>query len=85
MSESKPKAQVSPIDYKHLRAWNILLGSPSEYNLNLARKEKAPEDAIYRDHGIWIRFTEVTSIHSRSEVEAIILRRFTSPKISPEG
>lgn len=58
MSNSKP--------YDHLRAWCAMMGSYPYYvrdQIELARREDAPDDAIYRDSstGRWVTFSEVTN------------------------
>lgn len=42
------------VSFPYLRAWNRMLASPSIYNVDVAKQEKAPEDAVYRQHeGGW--------------------------------
>jgi hypothetical protein len=58
-------------DYPCIRAWGQQMGSMSYYidaQIEKARKDKAPEDAIYQRHegsqpvpGVWARLSEVTS------------------------
>ena len=50
--------------YEHLEAWGHMLRSTRSYirrQQQLAVQEKAPIDAIYRDHAnqVWHRFSEV--------------------------
>jgi hypothetical protein len=59
-----------PEDYKHLKAWGIMMGSNPGYiemEQRMASIEGAPLDAIYQDTsfgpnpGRWHRFCEVTN------------------------
>jgi hypothetical protein len=70
-----------PEDYKHLKAWGIMMGSSSGYILmeqQIAALEAAPRDAIYQDTsfgpkpGRWHRFCEVTSADTREHIESIL-------------
>ena len=50
--------------YEHLEAWGHMLGSRRSYirrQQEMASREKAPADVIYRDHEnkVWHRFSEV--------------------------
>ncbi|HET7713883.1 MAG TPA: hypothetical protein VFK94_06610 [Patescibacteria group bacterium] len=52
-------------DYKWIRAWGRLLGSRAYYiidQVEQARKDHAPENAIYRkDDGTWATTDDITS------------------------
>lgn len=52
------------VDYPYIRAWGQLLGSGQYYidqEVELARKEGAPADAIYhnREDSYWARFADI--------------------------
>jgi hypothetical protein len=61
----KPGAKIMPddYDYPYLRAWDRMMGSSGwwcEENLSRARKEKAPQDAIYKSHvGKWHTYENI--------------------------
>ncbi len=43
--------EKQPLDYRYIRAWGAMLGSDSSYikeQVELARKDKAPQNAIYK-------------------------------------
>ena len=70
--------------YPYIYGWGKLLGSQSWYienQIDLANKENAPTDAIYRHHdGVWAVLSEVKSEATREEVTnfaSFILSRFS--------
>lgn len=64
--------------YVYLKAWNRMLHSPIDYNVDTARREKAPAKAIYRKaEGGWATVDEVTATDTRDVLYRIVedLRR----------
>lgn len=64
--------------YRYIKAWGEFLGSDGNYireQLELAAKENAPEDAIYRAYdGHWARYSEMASMSSKLALERIVDR-----------
>lgn len=64
------------MDYKYIRAWEKLMGSLPYYKemqLEKARKENAPETAIYRNHeGTWIKFESITAESTKTYVAQLV-------------
>lgn len=63
------------VDYPFLRAWNIMmLSSSPEYNLDKAREDNAPQEAIYLDYKkSWATFDQIESEATASEVAGIAI------------
>ena len=63
-------------DYLYLRAWDNMMGSnPSWCQLNLerARKEKAPHDAIFKDSkGNWQTFKTIERPDTKILIEKFV-------------
>lgn len=75
-------------NYIYLRAWNSILASPEGWNLDKAKDEKAPADAIYRKHeGGWATYDEITSPTTKfaldMKIQEIRLRDRYIEKINP--
>lgn len=66
----------SPIKYKHLWAWDTMMGSYDywkEDQQKLAEKENAPEDAIYRKQaGTWATYRGIESDQTRKRIDGIV-------------
>jgi hypothetical protein len=66
-------------EYRHIRAWGRMMGSRDYYiqdQIEQARKDKAPQDAIYRtSEGRWRVFSDVTRPDTRSTIESILGQR----------
>ena len=64
------------MDYLYLRAWERMMNSGHAWRqaqLTAARKDKAPENAIYKDHnGVWRTFDYVTVETTRDTVIRLI-------------
>ena len=64
------------LDYVYLRAWCRMMGSHSYYvdgEVEAARKDKAPQNAIYRDtKGNWMTFDGVTRVTTREVIEKYV-------------
>jgi len=67
---------MNDIKYKHLWAWDRMMGSTIEYSQERQAKaaaENAPEDAIYRDlDGTWRRFENVTAQTTRDRISEFL-------------
>jgi len=64
-------------DYQHLRAWGRMMHSNSYYvkiQVEQARKDKAPDDAIYWSEmdERWVTFAEVTDAGTRRRIENML-------------
>lgn len=68
-------------DYKYLRAWCRMMGSYPYYveaELEAARRDKAPNDVVYRSSGMdgrpgeWRRFTQITDRHTRETIARLV-------------
>lgn len=61
------------MDYIYLRAWNRMLGSAPHFcteSLDRARKDKAPDDAIYERHdGAWATYDNITWDETRRLID----------------
>lgn len=67
------------LDYLYIRAWGRMLGSYADYvnaQLDTARKDKAPQDAIYKSEHGWRRFTDVTSPFTQRTMKNILRDSF---------
>ena len=63
------------MDYKYLRAWNKMLLSPTTFNVDQARKENAPQDAIYRvpgSDGQWVRCSDIQAAETREMIQQTV-------------
>lgn len=64
-------------DYKYIRAWGIMLHSFPRYiegEVEKARREGAPETAIYRqDDGAWATFEGIKREDARETIRALVL------------
>jgi hypothetical protein len=71
MVESKPNDKP----YLHIRAWGELLRSSSYYvrdEVEKARRDDAPDDAIYEHQGRWFTIHDITSPVTRSRIAALV-------------
>lgn len=63
------------MDYKYIRAWGIMMGS-FEYYINgeiqKAKDDNAPTDAIYKKDGVWATFSEIKSEDTKKRVAEIV-------------
>ena len=61
------------MDYKYIRAWGAIMGSKKYYidaQVDLARKDGAPPDAIYHNgEGRWHVFSDVTREDTREVLQ----------------
>lgn len=64
------------MDYKYIRAWGKMLGSFRGYiegEIEKARKESAPETAIYRrSDGTWATFEGIECQDTKQRIREII-------------
>jgi hypothetical protein len=64
------------MDYIAIRRWGIMLGSMRYYiddQVNQARKDKAPQDAIYkRDNGTWARLRDIKDLDKRTDLRQFL-------------
>lgn len=64
------------MDYKYIRAWGKMLGSFRGYiegEVEKARKERAPETAIYRrSDGTWATFEGIERQDTKQRIREII-------------
>ncbi len=71
-----PQTWTFKVDYPFLRAWGRMMGSYPYFvdeQVERARKEQAPSDAIYRDmQGRWARYSEIRSFMTRSALDGIL-------------
>ena len=81
-SKKIPATNLPPYDY--IRAWGTYLHSFNNYiqiQIDLARKENAPFDAIYRNEdGTWSTFQDITN----NDV-AVSIRRLVEDIEAKEG
>lgn len=74
-AELKGKEKME-IEYKHLWAWDTMMGSHLSWKESMqakAKQDDAPKDAVYRkEDGSWLTFGEVESEITRSRVAAIV-------------
>ena len=64
------------LDYVHLRAWCLMMGSYDYYvrcELEKARADGATPDVVYRTNGKWRRFSEVISPDTRRIIEQYVI------------
>jgi len=71
---------MSKIEYKHIEAWGRMLHSNPDYiwgEVQKARAENAPSDAIYwdMDKKRWITFGEVTSHETRYVMDRLLANK----------
>jgi len=66
-------------DYKYIRAWGRMLGSYPEYierQVERARDDKAPEDAIYEGSGVnrgqWRCFSDIENEDSIERMKILV-------------
>jgi hypothetical protein len=67
-------------DYKYIRAWGRLMHSNPSYiedQIANARRDKAPDDAVYFDvlEKRWVRFANVTRDDTRSVINTFIAEK----------
>lgn len=57
--------------YRYLRAWNRMLHSSPEYNVQRAIDDKAPENAIYleADDVTWVTADDITNPVVKARLE----------------
>lgn len=61
-----------PKDYRHIRAWGLMMGSFEYYIKEQQEKafaDGAPLDAIYKRGGTWALYSEVESEVTRESVD----------------
>lgn len=60
-------------DYPYIRAWARLIGWDADADVEAARRDNAPEDAIYqRKNGEWVTFSYISSDEVRDKVQAFV-------------
>lgn len=64
------------MDYLAIRLWGQKLGSYGYYiedQVNQARKDNAPQDAIYkRDNGTWARLSDIKDLDKRKDMRQFL-------------
>ena len=65
------------MDYPYIRAWGRMLHSFEYYitqQVEEARRDRAPQDAIYRNHdtGSWVTFAAVTNEGTRQHILSLV-------------
>jgi hypothetical protein len=62
-------------DYLYIRAWGRFMGSGSYYiemQIDKARENKAPQNAIYYNGNRWITIEDVQLKENREAIESIV-------------
>ena len=66
---------MNAMDYKYVRAWNIMMGSFDYYinsEVEKAKQDKAPDDAIYKNHlDKWVTVSEIKNEETKRQVADI--------------
>jgi hypothetical protein len=69
-------AEPSADDYPYLRAWDRMMMSSSYWrreNLERARHENAPHDAIYKSHeGRWCTYQEIQNPSTKILIDKLL-------------
>ena len=66
------------MDYIYLRAWDRMMGSSSYWcieNIARAKKDNAPQDAIYKNGDHWQTVDDIVAIETK-EILCIIVERW---------
>ena len=61
-----------PKEYKHIRAWGLMMGSFEYYVRNQqsdASDDNAPLDAVFKSEGTWHVYSDVTNAATREIVD----------------
>ena len=74
----KTRKDAIKYQYRYIRAWGIMMHSYEYYirdQIELARKDKAPEDAIFKDiDGVWYCYSNMDDSNPHKDVVAAIHR-----------
>lgn len=66
------------MDYLYIRAWNKLMNSTSDFTENevtTARKEKAPQTAVYkRKDGMWEIFEGIVRGETKQQLAELVAK-----------
>ncbi len=86
----------APQDYPYIRAWGWMMGSDRYYieqEIETARADKAPEDAIYwrfeneterTGAHVWHRFADVTNPSTTHAIERYMSERYPNKETHHE-
>lgn len=72
---SKTKDKINNTKYQHIVAWGRYLGSGAYYiedQIDLAEKEEAPVNALYKREGVWHTFDDITDVVTKARIESAI-------------
>jgi hypothetical protein len=72
---SQPNDKINRTKYQHIVAWGRYLQSGAYYiedQIDLAEKDNAPVDAIYKDQGTWWTMADVVDPQVKTWLEEFV-------------
>lgn len=66
---------MKKLDYPYIRAWGRMMGSHSYYvddQVEKARRNKAPQNAVYYNINSWQTFDKVTNPHTIAVITRLV-------------